>query len=88
MTGLLNQTGYFLGPGPAQARDIEILVQVKIGLFIDEPLFGQASPETQIPIPVDQPLEDQGLDVRAGGIRRQDRVEEMGIAYGSRNVLV
>jgi hypothetical protein len=68
-------------------RDGSLLVDIKGGLFINPPGFGQASPESEILVAVDETLKYLGYDVVACGIRGKDRVQDAGIADGGGNIL-
>src|SRR4030042_6173097 len=83
----LEESDYFRSTCLAHVGDRGLLIDIKEGLFIDLPRSGQARPETEVLIAVNETLEFHGLNIVAGGISRKDRVQDAGIADGGGDIL-
>ena len=69
-------------------RDVRLLIYIKESLFIDLPGRGQAAPEAQLLIIVNESFKYQGVDFAAGRIRRKDRIQDAGITNGGSEILI
>ena len=72
--GLFEQRHNVLGIGRYPARNHCRTVDVEVGVFVYLPGPGQASPELQVLIPVQETFEYLGFDFAAGAVGRQNRV--------------